>query len=183
MLTLDEKTNCYTEGGINFPRVSTVIQEAGLVDTTWFTEFAADRGTYVHQACALWDQDNLDEEQLDPQIKPYLEAYKSFRSKVSVPWLSIEETKVDRVLGYAGTPDRVAKDLLVDLKTGSPLPFHGAQLAAYAMLSFPTVAAVKRFGLYLSNDGTYRYVPYKDRADYDVWRAALTIYHAKRRLK
>jgi len=179
MLTLDPKTNSYVESGRAYARVTSVLQEAGLIDSRWFNERATTRGTYVHQASVLLDEDNLDESQLDPELKGYLEGYKKFRSQVPLVYTAIEKSLFDPILGYAGTPDRVTIDSVIDLKTGDPMPWHGPQIAAYTMLAFRNVATIKRFGLYLNTDGTYHYIRYKDFSDFDIFRACLSLHNFK----
>lgn len=184
MLTFDEKEHSYSVDGRLVPGVTTVLAGVGLIDASWFSEYAATRGTYVHEATALYDRGELDEESLDPALTGYLGAYKRFRREVfSGEWQSIE-TPSYHATGFAGTPDRVHPKMVVDIKSGAKLPWHPIQLAAYAILAHNCVNGygIERLGLYLHDDGTYKLYNYKNPNDFEVWRACLTVYNAKRRL-
>jgi RecB family exonuclease len=90
----------------------------------------------------------------------------------------------NEALGLRGTADRVMEAgnhwrYIIDIKTGSPAPWHRWQIALYRLLyslqhkyGTPLGAA-----LYLSSDGTYRYVEHKDRKDPDRARALVTAAH------
>jgi hypothetical protein len=79
---------------------------------------------------------------------------------------------------YAGTLDRVGDlggvDVLIDIKTGYEQRATGPQTAAYAACRKAT-EKLRRFGCYLQADGTYRLVPYKERSDWHVFLACLTL--------
>jgi hypothetical protein len=181
-LTFNEAAHSYKLGSRELPSVTTILKDVGLIDATHFNDYAMTRGTFVHQACEMVDLDTLDEEQLDPALVGYVAAYKRFRAEMDIKWTEIESPRHDASLGFAGTPDRIAEKTVVDIKTGAPQPWHGPQLAAYTMLAHTAGAStlVKRYGLYLSDDGTYKLKRYENKGDFDVFRAAVVIYHAKR---
>ena len=183
-LTFDEKAHEYRMGERSLPSVTAILKDAGLIDTRFFNDYAMTRGTFVHQACEMLDLGTLDEDTLDPALFGYVGAYKKFRAECPMVWTEIEHMRADSVLGYAGTPDRVGDRTVLDIKTGQKQPWHGFQLAAYTMLALnaPLNTLTKRLGLYLKDDGTYKLERYQDRADFDVFKAALIIYNAKRRI-
>ena len=102
-------------------------------------------GTAVHDATALDDYDDLDEDSVQPEVWPYLEAWRSFRRQhlVGPVFDGIEEMVHHPRLGYAGTLDRRGevqwprdghKPSILDIKTGSgSYPWYPLQLYAYAI--------------------------------------------------
>jgi hypothetical protein len=181
MVELDRATHTYSNG---LPSVTEILRSAGLIDPTWYTDEARQRGTAVHSACEFYDQNDLDLDSLDPQIAGYVKAYIRFREMqdASPEWIEIPLS--DKTESYAGTPDRVfitRPRSLVDLKSGSFHPSHKFQLAAYVnMLDDPF--SYSRFGLYLKENGSFsvREFPKSEYVqDLGVFMAALTIHNAK----
>ena len=180
---------------MTLPRVTEILQGAGLIDTTWFTDEGCLRGTAVHAACHYLDEGDLDEDSLDPALRGYVEAYKKYWQDIGPlgngvgnphKWEWIECPKQDPLGLYRGTPDRIAvvrPRELWDIKTGGALRWHPIQLAAYVnMLDDPY--AYRRFGVYLKADGSYSVHEYP-RTDYQrdlaVFMAALTLYNWRHR--
>ena len=52
VIKLDRETHTYTP---NLPSVTEILRSVGLIDATWYTEEARQRGTAVHLACEYWD--------------------------------------------------------------------------------------------------------------------------------
>ncbi len=183
-LVFDEKTHAYTLGDRKLPSVTEIIRDVGLMGdaSKFYDDYSMTRGVFVHQACQMFDDGTLDEDNLDPVLAGYIAAYKCFRTEMFVEWTAIEKPLHDAALGFAGTPDRLAIGTVIDIKTGVKHSWHGVQMAAYALLGFTAGATtlVKRYGLYLNSDGTYKLERYEKKSDFDVFRAALTIYWAKR---
>ena len=157
-------------------RVTNILKACGLIDTAFMDEAAMKRGEYVHLACELDDKGDLDESTLDPLVDPYLAARRLFRKEQNPDILTIEEEVKHSHYGYEGRLDRRAmmdaRECVLDIKTGQPAEWHSLQLAGYA-LCFDRPHA--RFGIYLSNDGRYKMTEYKDRKDYEVWKACVTL--------
>jgi hypothetical protein len=150
-----EATHEYFIGGKPVPGVTTVLKEAGLIDSTWFTPEAALRGQHVHTACALWDKGELDTCALDPVLVPYLEAWQKFRKESGVTPTIIEEPFYSLEHGFAGTIDRAWMDgkhfIVCDIKSG-PLPdWLPLQLAGYSIL----INAFSGMGVELRDNGSY----------------------------
>jgi hypothetical protein len=179
VLTFDAAQHIYRLGQRTLPSVTTVLKTVGLIDGTWFTADAAVRGTHVHTATELFDKGVLDMSTVDPGILPYLRAYTSFLLESGATWTAIEQRLYDGVRGYAGTLDREGtingERCILDIKTGPPQPWHRVQLAGYADLIREPGEPVKRWGLWLQKSGIYRLLPYTDRSDRSVFRAALTL--------
>ncbi len=158
------------------PHVTGVIKDAGLVDFEWVTRDGLDRGTAVHRATQFYDEGDLDPRTVDPElVLPRLEAYIDFLRTARPTILAIEERVENDVYGYCGTLDRRliidGHEGVLDIKNGQPDRWHGVQLAAYARCF---ARPMRRWGLYLE-DNKYTLIRYKDRHDWDVFRAAITL--------
>jgi hypothetical protein len=163
--------------------VTAALKEAGLIDTAFFTEDAADRGTYVHEACGLVDERDLGS--VDPACAGYVAAYERFVADAKPKWCYAEHGVCDVLHGYAGTLDRAGwlngKWTVLDIKTGPACPWHGLQLAAYARLVRDDDGGKPlRFDLYLTPDGAYRLEPQTHRADEALFFAALAVAQFRR---
>ena len=166
------------------PSVTQVIQAAGLVDgEEWFTEESRIRGRYVHKAVLYDETVGLDESSIDPALRGYIDAYRKFKRDVTLgPCDLIETPLADPVLGFAGTPDQVrtvdGRTALLDLKSGFRSAAHSLQTAAYVHLiglHNGAWAALPRFVVYLAADGRYQIEENRDRRDWKVFTAALTL--------
>lgn len=174
------KGHRYTLDGVRLPSVTECIREAGLTPSMDFvSDWHLNRGSQVHAATALFDQEDLDESVLDAALRGRLEAWKAFRAATVADFAitEIEKPRHSPLLRFAGTPDRVGvwrgRPCIVEIKSGKPDPSHGIQTAAYALLA----SAVERLGVYLADDGTFKVVTYTDRNDAAVFTAALTCWH------
>lgn len=166
-----------TDTGREYPSVTATIRDAGVMG--WVTEDAyyAERGKEVHKTTALWDKWLLDEDSVDPQIVPYLDAWKAYRCNVPTKPDCIEEIVSDLVVGYCGTIDRDG----LDIKTGAPAKWHILQAAAYWHAR--PYRQVGWTSVYLQDDGKYKLIIYKPselQAAFKVFCAALQINQWKR---
>jgi len=127
------------------------------------SKFYMTRGSYAHKAAALDVQGNLDEKTVDPEITGYLKAWRTFRVERKVTVLATEKPVYHEELDYCGTLDAVvviegiAFPIVLDLKSGSPAPWHVLQVAAYVLGH--AGAKWKSFGggvLYLKQNARYR---------------------------
>lgn len=172
----------YLNGERELPSVTTVLKAQGLIDDRWFTEQARLRGDYVHLACRMLDDDELDEGTIDPGISPYLDAYRSFLAIAKPSYVYVEHRVFDPVYGYAGTLDRAGtvcgEPTVLDIKTGGVYPSVGPQVAAYRRL-LPKPHAWKRAALQLKDDGTFSLHPLTDRSDEEVFLSALRLWQWK----
>jgi len=177
------------------PSVTTIIQRAGLINTTWFRDHHRGRGHAVHRAAELVDQARLDPGSVDDQIRGYLDAYEQFLVDHCPEWIEIERVVYSRDYGYTGTLDRVGRlhihgtrselPALVDLKTGSRQPTVSLQLAAYAQAyREETDQLCSRYALYLQPTGRYRLEPFEAAGfmgDLTVFLSALNVLRWKER--
>ena len=192
MLTFDADTHTYRYDGKEVPGVTRVLEPissyAGIPGH--ILNAAAERGTYVHAACELLVWDSLAWDDLDPECRPYVEAFARFLEQSGVDLELTEERVYHPALRYAGTADlicrlpkrRKMRRAVVDYKTCLKLmPAVGPQVAAYqeAQNAGQPKGAEKvadRYGLQLKKDGTYSLVPYESPNDFNVFRACLTIH-------
>jgi len=188
MLTFNKEKHEYKLGEEVIPSVSQILKDGGLIEfgsiPQHILDNAANRGTLIHFACELWDEGTLDEENLDPVIVPYLEAWKKFRADTKCEIIASEEIVYHKNFKYAGTLDRRlkidGKTFICDIKTGAPRPWHSIQTAGYA-LCFPE--KYERMCVYLKKDCSYEVKIYTSQDDEEVFLAALAIHKFKMRTK
>ena len=158
-------------------RVTGILKAAGLCDMQWASEDAMDRGTAVHLACQYLDEGGLDFATLDPALMPAVEQYVEFLDHVAPEILAIEEEVRNATLRYAGRLDRRVsingREGILDIKGIYRADWQAIQLAGYAGCFARPMA---RWTLHLPSDGTtYRLIEHKDRDDWRVFQAALTV--------
>lgn len=148
-----EDKHLYKLRGITLPSVTGILKDMGFIDTSFYDEWSRTRGSFVHKATYLDDQDQLDEASLDPVILPYVEAWRKFRSESGFTPMISERPMVNVALQYCGTPDVIGE--------------------------FPS-GSLTRGVVELRNDGTYKLIPHTDRTDIDVWRSIMAVYNWKK---
>lgn len=184
-LVFDPERHAYLLDGRVIPSVTQILTAEGIINGQWYTEDGRRRGGHVHLALQYLDEGRLDEDSVTDEVRPYLEAWGRFLSETGFICLQIERPFVCEALGYAGTPDRVGwmdggKILsVIDIKTGSPEPWHALQTAAYAVGIGKRMA--KRWSVYLRNDGNYRLVQYQDIDDINAWIGLVSIRNWKQK--
>lgn len=180
-LALDEGSHTYTVGGVRVPGVTSILKP--LVDFSRVPPAVlaakADLGRRVHFACQLHDEDDLDESSIEPDVAPYLAAYRRFLAESRAEVVANECRVFSRTFRYAGTLDRVmqvgGRIWLLDIKTSIATPITtGPQTAAY-MNAFDNLRVERRGALRLRPDGTYRLDALDDPNDWAVFLAALTL--------
>lgn len=184
----DEVTHTYRIRGVVVPSVTQVLQGAGLVDWTYASEWARERGSLVHKAIALELAGGLDWDSVDESFHPYISAELQVIKDLDLEVIDSELRLFSPTYGTAGTLDRVVRsrqsgDLwLWDTKTGPVVPAYGLQTAAYSeMYHEMTGQRVKRrYGLRVNADGTYELIPFTDRQDIVNFHAALRVVQWKR---
>ena len=177
------------------PSVTQVMKDTGLaqdfdaipnIDLDWY----GDRGTKIHKACHLYDEKNLDESTVADEIKGYLDAYKAARELLLYNVIRSELIMAEPVLMVAGTLDKLVNGLgrlpyaIIDIKSGQPHSSHGIQLSGYKKLLQGFGTRIGLYGLYLRENGTFKLEDYtkEDKYNSQIFKAALTVYHAKRRI-
>jgi hypothetical protein len=187
VLTFDEASHSYHVDGVYVPSVTTILKplsQYGQVNPAVLAK-AAELGTMVHAATELYDLGTLDEDDLDPVLRPYLDAWIRFRKEVDFQPVTVEKRLYHATFGYCGTSDRTGivrgKMAVVDIKKMLTLgPTIGPQLAAYQEAHNREGAGItRRYALGLRRDGTYRLQEYTDPSDLPCFMSLLTIYKAE----
>lgn len=185
VVKFDERDHTYTLNGVRVMSVTQVLQQAGLVDTRFFTEYGRHRGSTVHRAIQLLAEGDLDPESIDPKIGGYLDAYERFRAETGFEMKEAERVVCSVSGQFAGTLDQIGKFpgntmSIIDFKTGTLAPATGLQLTGYASAyQEETSHFVDRLvGVQLMINGRYKLKPYI--ADFSTWKAALQIAWWKR---
>lgn len=187
MLRFEGEGHRYFWCGQEVPSVTTILNVLSSFSHINAAVLAAagERGTKAHKACELYDADNLDEDTLDPQLKPYLAAWIRFKRETGAEIIAVEKKVYHNTLGYAGTLDRLlilnGRACLADIKTGQRTIAHGPQTEGYALALDEKVNDTA--SIYLRNDGTYRLEIYDKaarRRSADAFLAALTLYNYRR---
>lgn len=185
-LDFDAETHVYRVGDRVLPSVTQVLEEVGFVDKAWYTDEGKTRGTYVAEATALWDREELDVDTLDENLRGYLEAWVAFRAAWQCDILAIEEPVWHPTFWYAGMLDRRARQrdagkYVLDIKTGQEQCWHALQTAAYAeCLRHRDLIHYDRAAVYLRPDGTFKFSRHSDPRDRDIFLAALAVCNWKR---
>ena len=170
------------DAGNVYPSVTTVIERWWPVDTRWFNQAAAQRGTEIHAQTAAMDKLGMSVEDamaINPDHALYLRAWHAFCENNLHEWYWIEQRFVCEVLEYAGTVDRVAKlqdgkIAILDIKSGAPAPYHELQIGAYGV-------AAKMAGLdvsvgatvHVNDKGGHQVKWYNLQRGMEAWKALL----------
>lgn len=179
-LEFDAEGHVYRFKGRVVPGVTSILEPLQFLDgVPWsILEAAREFGTHVHLACHLHNIGQLDEELLDPALKPYLAGWKEFLDNSGFVVTSSEQRVYHSQLGYAGTADAFGTMIdttwVIDIKSGVVPDTVGAQLAAYQQAYEPRPR--RRMCVQLIGDGDYRVHEQKDLSDFALFQSALNIY-------
>ena len=166
----------YFVDGVRYPGFSEIAAATGIIRPYTGDHWYGDRGTAVHKACELIDQDTLDWNSVDPSISGFLDAYLVFKEENEslAQWDHAERSLSHPLYRYCGTLDRFLP--LLDIKSGQG---HVVQLEAYAELLRANGYDPGRVGymLYLKENGSYKLETYKyDRKLLGVWLSAVSVF-------
>lgn len=118
-LTFDAENHKYFYQEAEVPGVSEVLRVTGQSkDWNQVPEYYRERGEAVHLAIKYHLEGCLDEDGLDPVIKPYLSQFKGFLVNIggSRKDFLVEAPLYSKALEYAGTPDLIAAKTIWDYK-------------------------------------------------------------------
>lgn len=183
-INFDKISHVYRISGEAVPSVTQILKAEGFINTAFYNDYNRDRGSAIHKAIHLYEQDDLDEESLDPAIRPYLDDWIMVKRSLGLVVSASERVMAHPTLRFAGTADILGTNeggnpVLIDIKTGGPEPWHGLQLAAYEILDGSV--GRKRIGVYLSGgDRPPVLKGYTDRQDRATFMAALATHNWKR---
>ena len=145
----------------------------------------------MHADCHAFDDGALDEATVHPDVRPYLDAWKTFRQNTGLQPLTRERMVFDPRYFYCGTLDGIFSTssarrlVLVDLKTGDPGAAAGYQTAAYLAawaIEHPDVLVQERWAVQLTPENAipYRVFPYTDWRDFTKFASFCTTFHERR---
>lgn len=189
-LVFDAASHTYTLDGAALPSVTAICRYLSYdlkSDKPWLAQAAAERGSRVHEACALLDYGEEPEERAE--LRGYLTAYRRFLQDYRPEWEGVEYRTANAGLGLAGTVDRFGTfydgvPCILDIKTGAKLhraPIT-AQLTGYSrLLAVDRVQfhAARLYALRLEKSGLYDLQEYPP--DEHLLNACLYIEQAQRR--
>lgn len=183
-ILFQEEGHIYTTPeGRAVPSVSEILQHFGISDFSHVDgrvlEAAQKFGTVVHQTCHLYDINDLAE--CDPKVQPYLDQWIKFCGDLEA-FDVIELPLYSDIWGFAGTPDRLLYEKVIDIKTGTETASHKIQTAMYQILIEENIGIKikERMTVYLKPD-SYKVVTYKNRFDLTVAKSLITAYNFKKR--
>lgn len=154
----DRELHRYYLNGKEIPSVSRVLELVGLrKEFNLAAELAARRGSNVHAYCELLDKGELEKYDLDEAVKPYLAEWCAAKAHLGIERFDLIETQAYAKLGgiwVAGTCDRKAGSLLIDIKTATQPRASKAyrlQTALYSLI----FGADERLLVYLRGTGEF----------------------------
>lgn len=187
----DENEHIYKLEGVVIPGVTSIIADAGMsnVNRDDPAVMAAGLfGTATHKATELKDKGTLDESTVDPEIRPYLDAWEDCKLEFGLKIIENELKLYHPIHLFAGTMDRVVEwngnKNILDIKTSADFPAHvGVQLSAYQNLynhdKKRSDSATGKIAVLLRKDGTYKFRAINNRLDWPTFLSALTLFNWK----
>lgn len=200
-LAFDPVAHVYTlPDGRQVPSVTQVLKSCG-VSTDYdalgelvghdMLEYRRAVGTAVHADLHADDDGVLDEDTVHPDVRPYLDAWRTFRHYTHVVPVARERRVFDPTRFYCGTLDGVflaptGRYVLVDIKTGDPQASRAdlqtaAYVAAWAREHPEPIS--ERWAVHLTPGHTvpYRITAYREWRDFQVFAAMVVTFHQQQR--
>lgn len=169
MITYDDEGRAYWNG----ERVPRTTEICALLAPRWpADEYYLRKGSLIHLITEWEDTGELDESSVDPNLQPYLEAYRRF--KRSTNWhTTFTETKFfHEKYRYCGRADKIGQFgitartkwiWVIDIKSGTPHEADRLQAPAYLFGLKNHEIPVQRCGdLYLNSSSMFRFVEVKN---------------------
>lgn len=184
----EPETHTYFLGNEILPSVSEIIRPLTNYDNVPIERLknGQEYGTAVHRAIELWLKDDLDETTLDKALKKPLDAfvnwYTSFIEAHGKP-VATEQRFYHQKLKYAGTPDLVFEECIVDFKTRKFNKVTDVvQLSAYEKLvsDFPPK---NLYVLEIEVEGNIKLVNAKDKHAWGMFRKLLDKYKSDKEIE
>jgi hypothetical protein len=171
------------ETGDVMPHITGMLERAGLIDDTWYTEESSARGTAVHKLTADYDLGALDVATCVSRYRGYLLGHVTAMQILQPEILSVEEPIVHPVHRFGGRPDRdvIIRRLrgVLEIKSGGEEKSHQIQTALQAELVALEAGippeGLQRTCLYLKDKGKFKVVEHKDRRDFDEARRVIRL--------
>lgn len=118
MLSLDEEKHKYFWDGKEVPSVSAILKKVGLTkDFSGIDPFYAARGKALHKCIELYLKGTLDESSIDPILAPYFAGFLRYWASHKHQVVDIEKPLYSETWKFAGTPDLVCENIIIDWKT------------------------------------------------------------------
>lgn len=178
-LRFDAATHTYhdTGRGVTVPHITGLLERAGWIDSTWFTEESSARGQAVHTLTAAYDMGALTLEDSDAGggYRGWILGHAAVMRIMSPQWIAIEVPRIHAVHKFGGRPDRVGfvRKLAAvwEIKSGGPEKSHPIQTALQAILvagdlNLPA-HAIARYAEYVNARGRFHVERHTDRSDFD----------------
>lgn len=163
------------------PHITGMLKDTNWIDDRWFTEESSARGQAVHRLTSDYDFGALDVESCvstwRPWLLTYIKAIEILRPRI----LSVEVPRVHWGWRFGGRPDRVAQIdgavSIIEIKTGDELESHPIQTALQAILVAPDYHlppfSIRRYCVYVRDNGRFKLQPNDDRSDLDKARKVI----------
>lgn len=183
----DTASHRYFLDNEEIPSLSSLLRDAGHVDTTFMTDEGRERGTAVHALTTALDL-GADLPPTADAYRGYLDAYETACETLRPDWACIEEAECSRRWRFGCRPDRVghvyALPTIMEIKTGAKEHWHGLQLALQAIAvperTLVPAESYRRMVIYLKPTGRYSVEIYHSLRDFDVARNLLRSRHHDR---
>ena len=153
-ILFDKETHTYTRNGIEYPSVTTILADAGIIQKDKYPEYAAFMGTDVHKLLQLADEDDLDFGSLTPEQWQHYEAWVKICGYLGLTHPKHEMYVFHDVYKYAGTLDVIDGDTLVEIKSGRKERWHRLQVVAYKMAYETVYGKLKKVAIAYTKLGT-----------------------------
>lgn len=183
MIRFDEVDHAYYLHGVRVPSVTQMLRADNMIDATWFTAEARERGSAVHAALAAHLLGGLERDEYDGPFRPWflagVDAIRLLRPDV----LTVEEPWIEPRSRFGCRVD-IAWKLhgaygVCEWKTGAPQKWHGVQTALQAIAAehetgIPATS-IKRHAIYLREDGRWQLHDFQKTLVSDFGRARSVI--------
>ena len=173
----------YWLSGKKMQSVTGILRDVGIADV-WkgAGDYKMYLGSVVHEAIHYLNKGTLDWDSVDQRALGYVRAYESFLSRGSFVVKNSEKPRCEPIMQFGGRPDvdglYNGKPAIIDYKTGLLPKWVKIQLAGYCVLMQNKNISpydIKRIGLELHEDGSYKVEVYRDVHDIDIFYAAYSV--------
>jgi hypothetical protein len=183
-IDFEASTHTYHVNGEVWPSVTQLLsvldEYAGI--PAELLKAAAQFGSHIHMAVDLDNRRELDEEILDPALRPYLAGWRKFLADTGAKVVVSEYRVWHPTLRYVGTADVGVEwkgPCLIDIKSGAVPRSVGAQTCAYFKAeNFLGFKPKKRFCLQLQPNA-YKLTPQTNPADWSLFVSCMNVWRHK----
>lgn len=186
VLTFDEALHEYRINGVVVPSVTQITRS--LTDYSRVPPAVLERkrdiGIALHKAVEIYLKGEFETAALPDTFLPYFDAFSNWLEKERFQPDQSELRVYSEKSMYAGTLDLTGKTAkgrraLIDFKcTAKLMPAAKIQTAGYAQACMEMGDSIaERYVLQLKPDGSYRFEPCRDKADFTVFNSLLSFHH------